>query len=177
MSPPLFNFVPAVRAVLPNIPIIAAGGVAYGSQVAALLTLGADAVLIGTRFLFTPECCYTEQMKQVLVESGFHSTERSGAYDQAFGTDFWPSHVDGRAISTNDIMKDFKAGLPLEERIQKYKDATAAGKDTHLIMWAGVGVAHTNEIKPAAVCICHFHVPNLSDVVYRRSSMSFMLAL
>lgn len=155
LSPPILNFVPAVRAALPNIPIVAAGGVSFGSQVAALLTLGADGVVLGTRFLFTNECCYTDQMKKVLVESGFNSTERSGAYDQAFGTDFWPSHIDGRAISTNDVMKDFKAGLPLEERVKNYKEATEAGKDTHLIMWAGVGVAHTNKISPAAVRIVY----------------------
>lgn len=151
LSPPLMNFVPAVRAVLPDTPIVAAGGVAYGSQVAALLTLGADGVVLGTRFLFTPESCYSDQMKKILIESGFNSTERGNAFDQAFQTDFWPSHIDGRAISTNDIIKDFRAGLPLEERVQRYKEATAAGKDTHLIMWAGVGVAHTNEIKPAGV--------------------------
>ena len=162
-SPPLFNFIPAVKAALPNgPPVVAAGGVAYGSQVAGLLTMGADGVVLGTRFLFTPEAQYTDQMKQVLVESSWESTERSNAYDQAFQTDFWPSHVDGRAISTNDIMKDYKAGLPLEERINRYKEATAAGKDSHLIMWAGVGVAHTRDIRPAAVrliifslgCIC-----------------------
>ena len=151
-SPPLFNFVPAVRAALPQgTPIVAAGGVATGAQAAALLAMGADGVVLGTRFLFTPECQYTDQMKNVLVKSTWESTERSNAYDQAFQTDFWPSHVDGRAISTNDVMKDYKAGLPLEERIQRYKKATEAGSDSHLIMWAGVGVAQTNEIRPAAV--------------------------
>lgn len=113
--------------------------------------MGADGVVLGTRFLFTPECQYTDQMKKVLVESGWESTERSNAYDQAFQTDFWPSHVDGRAISTNDLMKDYKAGLPLEERINRYKEANEAGKDSHLVMWAGVGVAQTNDIRPAAV--------------------------
>lgn len=151
-SPPLFNFIPAVKAALPNgPPVVAAGGIATGSQVAGMLTLGADGVVLGTRFLFTPESQYTDQMKDVLVNSSWESTERSNAYDQAFQTDFWPSHVDGRAISTNDVMKDYKAGLPLEERIDRYKEATAAGKDSHLIMWAGVGVAHTNTIRPAAV--------------------------
>ncbi|GJE86732.1 nitronate monooxygenase [Phanerochaete sordida] len=150
-SPPLLNFIPAVKAALPHgPPIVAAGGIATGAQVAGLLTMGADAVVLGTRFLFTPECQYTEQMKNVLVASTWESTERSGAYDQAFQTDFWPAHVDGRAISTNDVMKDFKAGLPLEERINRYKEANAAGSDSHLIMWAGVGVAQTNDIRPAA---------------------------
>lgn len=151
-SPPLLNFIPAVKAALHNgPPVIAAGAIATGAQVAGLLTMGADGVALGTRFLFTPECQYTDAMKKVLCESGWESTERSNAYDQAFETDFWPKKIDGRAISTNDIMKDFKAGLPLEERIARFKAAKEAGKDTHLIMWAGTGVAQTNEIKPAAV--------------------------
>ncbi|KAI0700189.1 hypothetical protein BC835DRAFT_1412210 [Cytidiella melzeri] len=164
LSPPIFNFIPAIRRAVPNIPIVAAGGVAYGSQVAALLTLGADAVACGTRFLFTPESLYTEQMKNVLIKSEFNHTARSNAYDQAFQTDFWPSHVDGRAISTNEVMADFKAGLPLEERIQRYKEATEAGKDSHLIMWAGVGVAHTTEIKPAAEVFRELHADTLKTL-------------
>ncbi|KAI0825948.1 2-nitropropane dioxygenase, partial [Irpex lacteus] len=151
LSPPLFNFVPAVRRALPNIPIVAAGGVAYGSQVASLLVLGADAVALGTRFLFTNESIYTEQVKNVLVKSSFNHTSRSNAYDQAFQTDFWPSHIDGRAISTNDVISDFRAGLPLEERVKRFQEATKAGKDSHLIIWAGYGVAHTDKIAPAAV--------------------------
>ena len=75
-----------------------------------------------------------------------------------FRTDFWPKKINGRAIA-NDVMSDFKAGLPLEERIKRFDDAAAAGKTSHLIMWAGVGVAHTNEIKPAAVSqYSFFHV-------------------
>ena len=170
-SPPILNFIPAVRAALPQATIVAAGGVATGAQVAALLTLGADGVVCGTRFLFTPESCYTEQMKNVLVKSTWESTERSNAYDQAFQTDFWPSHVDGRAICTNDVMKDFKAGLPLEERINRFKEATAAGKDSHLIMWAGTGVAQTNEIKPAAVRRLIPRVSSDTDGLCRRCSL------
>ena len=89
-------------------PVIAAGAIATGAQVAGMLIMGADGIVMGTRFLFTPECCYTDAMKNVLVNSTWESTERSHAYDQAFETDFWPSKIDGRAISTNDIMKDFK---------------------------------------------------------------------
>lgn len=132
-------------------PILAAGAIATGAQVAGMLTMGADGIVMGTRFLFTPECQYTDQMKKALVESSWGATERSNAYDEAFETDFWPEGLDARAVCTNDIMKDYKAGLPLEERIRRYKEAMAAGKDSHLILWAGVGVAHTNDIRPAAV--------------------------
>lgn len=168
------NFIPAVKAALPNgPPVIAAGGVATGAQVAGLLAMGADGVVLGTRFLFTPESCYTDEMKQVLVNSTWESTERSNAYDQAFETDFWPTKIDGRAICTNEIMADFKAGLPLDERIKRFKEATAAGKDTHLIMWAGVGVAQTNKIMPAAVSVCRACLQGKVLTVFRMSSMKY----
>jgi enoyl-[acyl-carrier protein] reductase II len=37
-----------------RLPVLAAGGIAHGSQVAAALTLGAQGVIVGTRFIATP---------------------------------------------------------------------------------------------------------------------------
>ena len=45
-----FPFVPAVADAVPGVPIAAAGGVADGRGLAAALLLGADGVLVGTRF-------------------------------------------------------------------------------------------------------------------------------
>jgi nitronate monooxygenase len=52
---PLAELVPAVVAAV-SVPVVAAGGIADGADVRALLELGADAVQVGTAFLFTPEC-------------------------------------------------------------------------------------------------------------------------
>lgn len=49
-----FCLIPAVREVT-RLPLIAAGGVASGRQVAAAMILGADGVQIGTRFALTEE--------------------------------------------------------------------------------------------------------------------------
>ena len=46
--------IPAVRKAV-DIPLIAAGGIATGSQMLAAMILGADAVQIGSRFICTPE--------------------------------------------------------------------------------------------------------------------------
>ena len=46
-----FPFVPAVVDAVPHIPVAAAGGVADGRGLAAALMLGADGVLVGTRFM------------------------------------------------------------------------------------------------------------------------------
>lgn len=50
-----FPFVPAVVDAVPHIPVAAAGGIADGRGLAAALMLGADGVLVGTRFYASQE--------------------------------------------------------------------------------------------------------------------------
>ncbi len=45
-----------VSSVDVSVPVVAAGGIVDGADVRAALDLGAQAVQIGTAFLFTPEC-------------------------------------------------------------------------------------------------------------------------
>src|ERR671938_978205 len=62
-----------VRAVAP-IPVLAAGGIADGSGLAAALLLGAEGVLHGTRFLATPESPLPDAYKQAICTSDGHDT-------------------------------------------------------------------------------------------------------
>ena len=55
-------------------PVLAAGGLADGAGLAAALMLGAEGVLLGTRFLATPEAPVTDAYKQALVASDGHDT-------------------------------------------------------------------------------------------------------
>ncbi len=57
-----------------KIPVIAAGGIADGRQMFAALSLGAEAVQIGTRFAATVESSSHELYKQAVVESDDSST-------------------------------------------------------------------------------------------------------
>lgn len=57
-----------VQAV--SIPVIAAGGIATGSQVAAALALGAAGVQVGSRFAVTLESSGHEAFKKAVVEAG-----------------------------------------------------------------------------------------------------------
>lgn len=50
-----------------TIPILAAGGIAHGSQIAAALALGADGVSIGTRFIACREARIEEAYKEAVV--------------------------------------------------------------------------------------------------------------
>ncbi len=52
-----------------NIPLVAGGGFADGRGLAAALSLGADAVLMGTRFMATQECLGHPAWKEYLVNA------------------------------------------------------------------------------------------------------------
>lgn len=52
-----------------NIPVIAAGGIADGKGLAAVLCLGASGAQIGTRFICSYECIVHENYKQLILKS------------------------------------------------------------------------------------------------------------
>jgi len=52
-----------------SIPVIASGGMADGRSLIAALSLGADGVNMGTRFMATKECAIHENVKQKIVEN------------------------------------------------------------------------------------------------------------
>jgi NAD(P)H-dependent flavin oxidoreductase YrpB (nitropropane dioxygenase family) len=62
-----------VKAVAP-LPVLSAGGIADGRGLAAALALGAEGVLLGTRFMATPEAPIHANFKQAIVQSDGHDT-------------------------------------------------------------------------------------------------------
>jgi len=85
-SMPLIPMV--VDAVAP-IPVLAAGGFADGRGLAAALSLGADGILLGTRFLASVESPLHPNFKQAIVDSDGHDTQLSEIPDIAAGL-VWP---------------------------------------------------------------------------------------
>jgi NAD(P)H-dependent flavin oxidoreductase YrpB (nitropropane dioxygenase family) len=77
-----------VKAVAP-LPVLCAGGVADGRGLAAALALGADGVLLGTRFMATPEAPIHANFKQAIVKSDGHDTVLSEIPDLA-SQRVWP---------------------------------------------------------------------------------------
>src|SRR5690606_10925492 len=60
--------VPYLRSHL-KIPVVAAGGISQGDQMAAALTLGAAAVQIGTRFIASTEAKVDESYKKAILNA------------------------------------------------------------------------------------------------------------
>jgi NAD(P)H-dependent flavin oxidoreductase YrpB (nitropropane dioxygenase family) len=77
-----------VKAVAP-LPVLCAGGIADGRGLAAALALGAEGVLLGTRFMATPEAPIHPNFKQAIVESDGHDTILTEIPDLA-GQRVWP---------------------------------------------------------------------------------------
>jgi NAD(P)H-dependent flavin oxidoreductase YrpB (nitropropane dioxygenase family) len=75
----------SVRDAVPNIPLIAAGGISDGASMVAALLRGADAVLCGTRFLASKEADAHDDYKQRVLMAKAGGT----AITTVFGPE-WP---------------------------------------------------------------------------------------
>ena len=84
--------VPQVIDVVGGVPVVAAGGIADGRGLAAMLMLGAQGALIGTRFLATPEARGRGQSKDVILNALGSQTVASKFYDDVLGK-VWPGAV------------------------------------------------------------------------------------
>ena len=82
-------FLPMVVDAVAPIPVLAAGGYADGRGLVAALALGADGILLGTRFLATVESPLHPNFKQAIVDSDGHDTQLSEIPDIAAGL-VWP---------------------------------------------------------------------------------------
>jgi enoyl-[acyl-carrier protein] reductase II len=69
-----FCLIPDVKRKI-EIPLIAAGGIATGRQVAAAMLLGADGVQIGSRFAATYESSSHNRFKEMIVNTDEGGTE------------------------------------------------------------------------------------------------------
>ncbi|KAF1829338.1 inosine monophosphate dehydrogenase [Decorospora gaudefroyi] len=140
-----------------HIPLVASGAIADGRGVAAALALGAQGVVMGTRFLASREVNVHPLYQAAVLEAqdGGQVTTRSKLFDQLRGPSIWPEVYDGRALRTQSH-KDFECGVRLEE-IQKLHNEAVAGEDRgfktglegRAAIWAGTGVGLVKEVKGA----------------------------
>jgi nitronate monooxygenase len=92
----LLPFLAAVTRRHPDVPVLAAGGIADGRTLAAALVAGADGAWLGTALLATPEAIEIDaEHKQAIVDSDGGDTVFTRAYDIASGLP-WPGTIGER---------------------------------------------------------------------------------
>lgn len=96
-SLPLNTLLPLVADACPGTAILAAGGIADGRGMAAAMLLGAEGVLLGTRFYATEEAEAHPAAKRRILDAGPGDSVRSIVFDIA-RRNRWPEPYTGRVL-------------------------------------------------------------------------------
>jgi nitronate monooxygenase len=138
--------------------LCAAGGIADGRGLAAALMLGADGVVVGTRFWASREALVHPGLHAAALAAGGDDTVRQSVLDIVRARP-WPARYTGRVL-WNDMVREWighEAELRAVRDAQavRYREATNAGdaKLTATIVGEAVGLIHA--IEPAADIIQH----------------------
>jgi nitronate monooxygenase len=129
---PLAELLPAVVAAV-SVPVLAAGGIVDGAGIAAALAAGAEAVQLGTAFLFTPECAAPRAWLDALRQG---DTIVTPAY----------SGRPGRAARTPFITELAAAGEPLPYPLQRAVIADLATVDGYGFYLGGTAAPRAREL-------------------------------
>jgi NAD(P)H-dependent flavin oxidoreductase YrpB (nitropropane dioxygenase family) len=143
-----------VQAVAP-IPVLAAGGIADGRGFAAVLALGAEGVLLGTRFLATVESPLHPNFKQAIVRSDGHDTTLTEIPDIASGN-VWPGAM-SRTLRNRFIEQWAGRESILRQQahaaLAALQAARLAGDVDHASLFVGQDAGLIDSVLPAAEVI------------------------
>jgi len=148
--------VPAVVDVAGDIPVIAAGGIADGRGLAAVLMLGAEGAWIGTRFVASAESAREDWEKDHIAQSDMDGTVLTKAYDLTANSAF-PLDVGDRVLS-NEFTREWhqkdaevvRNRAELQQRVAAAVDARDASIANIL---AGNAVGLLSSVEPAGVIL------------------------
>lgn len=144
-----FPFVPAVVDAVPRIPVAAAGGVADGRGLAAALMLGADGVLVGTRFYASQEAAGFAAAKDRIVSETGDRTIRGILFDIA-RRNVWPAPYTGRVLR-NSFSENWRGReAELLQHQDEEADRYAAARTNGDFDTAAVIVDLITDIPPAS---------------------------
>jgi nitronate monooxygenase len=151
-SQPLFTLLPQVVDACPDIPVVAAGGIADGRGVAAAMVFGAEGVLMGTRFYACQEAAGHPEAKRRIVAAEGGDTIRSIVFDIS-RRNRWPEPYTGRVIrnrlTERWVGREAELEAQAEEVGRDYLAARTRGDFDIAAVIAGEACALIHDIPPA----------------------------
>ncbi|WP_202512453.1 nitronate monooxygenase [Streptomyces sp. SID3343] len=171
--------IPAVVDAVSPVPVIAAGGIADGRGLAAVLTLGAQAAWVGTRFLASEEArtheVYRSRVVAAAETDAVHTLAFDGGWPGAAHRALWNSTLEaweaaGRpAASERPGEGDVVASGPWGDQL-RYGDMMPLpgmrGDLEAMALYAGQSAGLVREVLPAARIVEGF-VREATDVLSR----------
>src|SRR5215475_14619099 len=147
-----FTLVPAVvDAIGDEVPVLLAGGAADGRGLAAAIMLGAQGIVMGTRFYASVEAAGHEAAKQRIVAASGDETVRSIVFDIS-RNNVWPPPFTGRCLANTHTQRWLGRALELmrrEDVIAKFAGACQTGNFDIAPVIAGEAVALVRNIRSA----------------------------
>jgi nitronate monooxygenase len=143
---------PAVVDVVGDIPVVAAGGIADGRGLAAVLMLGAAGAWLGTRFVASQEWGGQEWEQRAVIAATSDDTIRTNVYDVVREAAF-PQGIADRVLR-NTFVEEWQGR---DDQIRKHRQAlqqqlvdAAQRGDAHVVdISAGVAVGLIAAVEPA----------------------------
>ncbi|MFG3498259.1 NAD(P)H-dependent flavin oxidoreductase [Streptomyces sp. NPDC047928] len=132
-----FSLVPQVADAV-SVPVIAAGGIADGRGMAAALTLGADAVQIGTAFLATRESGASAAHKRALGSPEARTTVLTRLF-----TGRTARGIANRFVHEMTPYEEIVPAYPVQSALMQSirREAGAQGREDLSSLWAGQAAA------------------------------------
>ena len=146
--------VPAVVDAVAPVPVLAAGGIADGRGLAAALMLGAQGVMMGSRFSAASESLTQEQAKARIVAAHAADTAQTRIFDIIRGYEAWPEPYTARAVR-NDFFgrwhgREGELAEALATEMPAYQRALLEGDCETAMVLAGEVVDLIDAVEPAA---------------------------
>ena len=164
---PLEDLLPRVLEAAHGLPVVASGGIGDGVGIARVLALGADAAMLGTRFVATRESGAHPAYKERLTQVGAGETALTVCFDGA-----WP-YAAHRVLRNGTLEAWEASGSPPHgqrpgegetvgwtaggEPIRRYDDIAPrrgmSGDVLDMALYAGTSSAVIGDIPPAATLV------------------------
>mmetsp|Transcript_79304 Transcript_79304/g.224299 ORF Transcript_79304/g.224299 Transcript_79304/m.224299 type:complete len:385 (-) Transcript_79304:240-1394(-) len=154
----LIGVLPLVRSVVEavEVPVIAAGGIMEGADIAAALDAGASAAQLGTAFLSCPECNTSDVHREALLNFGGSGRTANDPLLTVVTQGFTGKPAQGLMTYRAMRMADLEASLPncfnsMPTGRTVNAAALKAGRADAAYLWAGTGYPRSRALPAAAL--------------------------